>query len=81
MAGSPLWTVDVDHIHVVDDVDDSIYSNVDYDEFEIDVEFDIGRFTSFKQYINHLLSKACAAAKKEVFFICFCCTDQSKKIS
>ena len=33
--------------------------------------FDNDRFTSFKQYINHLLSKACAAAKKEVFLIHF----------
>ena len=31
------------------------------------LSFTDGRFTSFKQYINHLLSKACAAAKKEVF--------------
>ena len=113
-----VWTLDVDPIHVVDnvdvDVDDSVYSNVNYDDFEvdvdvdfdngmftslnsrcwsihvvdvdvdvdvyinvdndnfeIDVDFDNDRFTSFKQYINHLLSKACAAAKKEVFLIRF----------
>ena len=35
-------------------------------------------FVSFKQYINHLLSKACAAAKKEVFLIRFCSVDKSR---
>ena len=71
-ACSPLWTVVVDLIHVVDvDVDVDVYINVDNDNFEIDVDFDNDRFTSFKQYINHLLSKACAAAKKEVFLIHF----------
>ena len=78
-ACSPLWTVVVDLIHVVDiDVDVDVYIYVDNDNFEIDVDFDNDRFTSFKQYINHLLSKACAAAKKEVFLIRFCSVDQSK---
>ena len=66
-------------IHVVDvDVDVDVYINVDNDNFEIDVDFDNDRFTSFKQYINHLLSKACAATKNEVFLIHFCSVDQSK---